>query len=308
MENERKFLILRGLSAAGKSTFAKSFLEENPNFVEVNRDNIRLALFGRERMWSGDENKVSEVEEQQIKDAFASGKSVISSNTNLNDRYIAKFRKLADLFKAVVEINDSFLSVPLEELLRRDSIREHPVSASVIHRQYNKYVRKDTHYREPYLKPQDTSLPQAVIFDQDGTLTTGPKNRSPYDMSKISQDEPNPYALNMLEMFSSNPQMQIFIFSGREEKARLNTMEWLFKHTEVFRHAVFDGRVEMFMREDGNSEGDDKLKERLYTLHVKDKFHVVAVFDDRLKVVVNVWGPRGFGLPLFRVGDPEANF
>jgi len=307
MENKTLRAILAiGCSASGKSTWAKEFIQSNPDFEEINRDDIRLSLFGRENMYDGDEEEVSNTQRAMIQSAFSRGKSIVVSDTNLNTKLRNILVSFIEQF-AKVEWKD-FTEVPLETLLERDSLREFPVGDRVIKRQYYKYIMKDKYYREPYLKPQDTTLRKAVIFDVDGTLTLGPKNRSPYDMSKVSGDEPNPYALNMLEMFCSDERMKIFVFSGREEKARLDTMEWLFRHTQNFRHAVFDGRVDMFLRENGDSKSDSLVKDDFYTEHVRDKYHVVAVFDDRLKVAVNVWGPKGAGLPLFRVGDPEADF
>jgi hypothetical protein len=162
--------------------------------------------------------------------------------------------------------------------------------------------------REPYLKPQNQSLPRAVILDVDGTMTMGPKDRSPFDMTKVSNDEPNLYVLRMLDIFLQMPEITVFIFSGRDESAREATLNWIESYSEEFYSASIEGRVCLVMRELGNSEGDDTLKHRFFSDYVKDKFHVLAVFDDRKRVVTNVWGPKGFGLPLFRVGDPEADF
>jgi len=43
----------------------------------------------------------------------------------------------------------------------------------------------------------------------------------------------------------------------------------------------------------------------LYEKCIKGKFNVNAVFDDRLQVC-RMW--HELGLPLFRVGDPDADF
>lgn len=197
--------------------------------------------------------------------------------------------------------------VPLEVCLERDKSREFPVGASVIKRQYYKYIMKNEFYREPYLKPQDVSLPKAVIFDVDGTLTLGPKDRSPYDMSKVLNDEPNLYTFQFLNLFLNNTDTTVFIFSGREKKSKDDTLQWILRYVDAtaFKKAVDSERVLFVFREDDNSEGDDKLKDRFFNTHVQNNYHVVAVFDDRLRVC-KMWKEKG--LPLFRVGDPEADF
>ena len=37
----QKIIILKGIPASGKSTFAKEYIQTNPNFRRVNRDELR---------------------------------------------------------------------------------------------------------------------------------------------------------------------------------------------------------------------------------------------------------------------------
>ncbi len=308
--NKLTMLLTRGISGSGKSYWTKQFLQDNPNFREVNRDEIRISLFGQENMWKGDEKKVTIVQEGLIKSLLGIGHSLVISDTNLNNKIVNRLIQLAASYEAKVEWKD-FTDVSLNLCLERDAKRKFPVGADVIKRQYYKYVMKNEFYREPYLKPQDENLPVAVIFDVDGTLTLGPENRSPYDMDKVRQDKPNQYVMAMLGMYIGLG-VRIFIFSGRELKAYTDTVDWLAEHCPNTVEAFKAGILSLHMRPNNqpgiNAERDDIVKMRLYTEQIKDKYHVVAVFDDRKQVVVNVWGPKGFGLPLFRVGDPEADF
>jgi len=67
MENKTLRAILAiGCSASGKSTWAKEFIQSNPDFEEINRDDIRLSLFGRENMYNGDEEEVSNTQRAMI--------------------------------------------------------------------------------------------------------------------------------------------------------------------------------------------------------------------------------------------------
>ncbi len=59
------------------------------------------------------------------------------------------------------------------------------------------------------------------------------------------------------------------------------------------------------MRKGDDTRPDAAVKEELYSQHIKGKYNVVAVFDDRLQVC-RLW--HKLGLPLFRVGDPDADF
>ena len=44
MKNKTKVIIFVGPSGAGKSTAAKQFIKENPSYVRVNRDDLRMML------------------------------------------------------------------------------------------------------------------------------------------------------------------------------------------------------------------------------------------------------------------------
>ena len=54
------------------------------------------------------------------------------------------------------------------------------------------------------------------------------------------------------------------------------------------------------MRPKGDQRKDVIVKEQLYNEHIKGKFNVVAIFDDRMQMV-SLW--RSMGLPLFQCGD-----
>ena len=52
-----KVLVLIGLPASGKSTWAHDFIERNPNWIRINKDDLRSMLHNG--VWSkGNENKV----------------------------------------------------------------------------------------------------------------------------------------------------------------------------------------------------------------------------------------------------------
>lgn len=96
----QKLIILQGLPASGKSTYAKKLANENPhNTVIVNRDSIREG-FGKYWVPSR-EDLVTRVENKMIDIALAENYNVIVDAVNLNPKTIAKF----DQYKRVnVEI------------------------------------------------------------------------------------------------------------------------------------------------------------------------------------------------------------
>lgn len=133
-----KLIILKGLPASGKTTFAKKWVTQSPKTrIRVNRDDIRR-MFGPYWVPSR-ENLVTRIEEQCIFQAFIHGRDVVLDATNLRNKNWSNV--IGAEFE--LEINDSFLEVPIEECIRRDSLREEKVGEEVITRMYNKYLNND---------------------------------------------------------------------------------------------------------------------------------------------------------------------
>ena len=131
-----KLLILQGIPASGKSTFAKQWVEEDPKTrVIVNRDSIRRGLGV---YWvPSREDLVSEIEMSMVEMVLMNDYDVCLDSTNLNPSYLSKWVKFADEHKYIIEYKK--FDISLEEALERDKNREFPVGEKVINQFYNKY-------------------------------------------------------------------------------------------------------------------------------------------------------------------------
>jgi predicted kinase len=138
-----QFVILSGLPASGKSTWAKTWVELEPKQrIRVNRDDIRRQLGP---YWIPSREKlVTAIEENMIIISLSKGYNVISDNTNL--RGIDRFKMLVFNAQNSGLINHevhfelkSFLDVDVEECIKRDALRTDTerVGESVIRRMYN---------------------------------------------------------------------------------------------------------------------------------------------------------------------------
>ncbi|MEA5472240.1 AAA family ATPase, partial [Spirulina sp. 06S082] len=159
----KKVLVLIGLPASGKSSYAKELLLENPGrWVRTNKDLLREMAHAS--YWSQKNEKfILKLRDQIILMALEAGKHVIVDDTNFG--YHVEHIKELVKGKALVEVNDSFLEVPLEECIRRDLERPRSVGKEVIMKMYNRYIRTP-----PQLLDRDPNLPDAIIVDMDGTL------------------------------------------------------------------------------------------------------------------------------------------
>lgn len=112
----QKLIILQGLPASGKSTYAKKLVNENPeNTVIVNRDSIREGLG---KYWvPSRENLVTRIENKMIDIALAENYNVIVDAVNLNPKTIAKLKQYE---RVNVEVIYKHFEIPLWKCVLRD--------------------------------------------------------------------------------------------------------------------------------------------------------------------------------------------
>lgn len=302
--------MMMGLPASGKSTEASELVDNSTpeeTWVQVEKDLIRkdhsLFIDGEYKHKRGDEAIVIRERNKQIRNALEAGMNVVSSDTNLSPKHRGQLRLLATECDAEFEVDDSFLNVSVAECIRRDEERENSVGQSVILDMYYRFVHPGFHQKNSEWKEK---LPRAFICDVDGTLAHMAE-RSPYDEDRVFEDTPN-YALthifDAIDIFRDpatrdhTKYTHIILLSGRKEGARKATERWL-EHWSI----PYD---QLIMRADGDNRKDWVIKRELYEEHIKGKYNVLGVFDDRPQVV-DMWR-RELGLMVFQVADHDLKF
>jgi len=281
-----RLILTKGLPASGKTTWAnKTVSESNGTIININKDDLR-AMLHADKSTKYREQFVLMAQENLTKLAFQQGHDVIWSDTNLNPIHEKRANALSDC----VEIVD-FTHVPLKECIARDKNRAKSVGEKAIRDQYNKWLRK-----APEILVQDDSLPKVAVFDIDGTLTLGPHNRSPYEWHKVGQDKVNQVVKHLVQTQALIGHT-ILIVSGRDGSCRQETIKWL-EDNEI----PYD---KLFMREAQDMRADDIVKEEIINRHLLPNYNIKLWVDDRLKVCRMI---HRKGLPLLRVGDPDADF
>lgn len=141
MDSKPDFIVLVGLPASGKSTFAED-LAANYNdlgypCVVLSSDAIRKQLWGSEEDQQHPET-VFQVMRQKTKKALSEGKSVIYDATNLSrKRRVGLLQDLGKSFEGK-KICAVVFARP-EEILRRNGARERHVPEEVIHKMLLSY-------------------------------------------------------------------------------------------------------------------------------------------------------------------------
>jgi len=290
----QELILTIGLPASGKSTWANHEIQCRPDFVNVNRDDIRLMLQGRARYnkfskWR--EALVSEIQTATAKQALLAGKSVIISDTNLNPKFRSEWKIFANNFSvnySKVEYKEQlFTDTHVGVCLERDKLREFPVGQNVIVGMFEKY--QDIYWPKP---EYDVDLKNAYIVDVDGTLAHM-HNRRAYQWDKVGDDLPKQDVIDIVNALYAQHN-EIIICSGRDGICKEDTVKWLNKHKVSFDY--------FYIRPEGDSRKDTLIKEEIYNNYIKGKFNVMGVFDDRDQVV-HMWRQLGLTVLQVNYGD-----
>lgn len=301
----RTLTLLRGLPAAGKSTLVERLRSQRPGLVVLNRDDARFSMFGK--YWgleAFEEKLITDFHMHTTRLVLQKGGDVVIDATNLRLSNAKDFADLAVACGASFDVID--VDTDAKECIRRDAQRQANgqrfVGADVIEGFAKRYPQPwPTVIARTFTWPKcerytDTlGLPYVIICDLDGTLATI-SGRGPYDIN-YENDLPHQHVVNLLRELEMRGH-KIVLFSGRKEAGRKGTEEWLLNH--VGWHP--QGYYKLYMRADNDNRKDDLVKFDLFNEHIRGKYNVTAVFDDR-RQVCRMWA--NLGLPLFMVGHPD---
>lgn len=297
-----KMTLFSGLPGAGKTSLARKIAMGNPGkSVIVERDMVRYEIMGLEQGNYGfdhkTENKVTVKQEDMVRFYLKNGLDVIISDTNLREKYLKNFMRVAEEFDAEVDYHD-LRDLPLEEVMRRNKLRnpEKVVPEEVILDMHERFIRKlkkheigrlpklekwdsTSNFRfdtvEPYTPFEDGA--KTYLLDLDGTVADHIGIRSPYDTTKYHLDNVHEEVLEVVKILKDSGN-KIIIMTGRHEDHREVVEKWL-----EDRGIPYD---EMYMREDPQ-RSDDEEKLLLFDKHIRNRedLNIRGVFDDRLRVV-----------------------
>lgn len=320
-----KLTCMRGYPGSGKSTIAND-LAAKTGAVVVNRDYLRKMLHDNYFSGKGEfEDEVTIAERASVRAFLKAGKSVIVDATHLQVNYLRKWSKMAAEVGASFEVVDAPTDV--EHCVVRDHLRgldgERSVGEAVIRGMAKKHPMKSwptVAEQVPFeVVPYEFTpgLPWAIIVDIDGTLAHMDGKRSPYDYSKVSGDsvdEQVTWLVTALGSFTNErwaigwdgevtpadagfPALATIICSGRDDTSSPETMQWLKVKADIVPD-LFLMRPTGAKEANGNKLPDYKVKYNLFDQHIRGKYNIRFVLDDRNQVV-DLW--RQLGLKCLQV-------
>lgn len=306
-ETKPNLIILIGVPGSGKTTLAYKMLKEDANSVRVNRDDIRKMIKGSYSPDEVFETLVSSLQDAAIAGSLKKKYTVILDNTNCRPKYI---RELIVKYGKISKVTLEFVGVDLtlKQLYERNDIRDKPVPADVIEKMFkglaivlkakkelNQLIEDmsaETILNEQTQNGQNENLPKCVLVDIDGTVAHMYDKRGPFEWNKVGGDEPDDNILDVVRALSKS--YKVIFMSGRDSICRELTIGWL--------QTYYGADFELFMRPVEDYRKDSVVKTELYEKHIKGKYYVECVLDDRRQVVI-MW--RELGLKCLQVQDGD---
>lgn len=321
MENFNVCIIMRSYAGGGKSYKAKELAEK-----------YDAVICSADDFWMKDGKYVFDVKLlkvahqvcfEKFKKALREGRNVIIDNTNLKFEDIKKYLEYVVInnnttkyyYKAdICQVEHNTIEQAIAYRTNNEDGKNIPVNRMYeMYRAYkntnvlslldSNYKNKlefifernevSNNYFENYVDEFDTRVP-AVICDLDGTLSLfkmpdGTTLRNAYDASKSNEDIINVAVAKTISALELVGNKLIFL-SGRIDDYREPTMEFLNRVSEKY---GISKDITLYMRKSGDNRPDDIVKNEIYMSELHDKYNVVAVFDDRPKVV-RMWRSMGF--------------
>lgn len=312
-----KLILTRGIPGSGKTTWAKAWVDEDPGWrIRVNRDDLRMLTYGKYVLERHQEETLTGVQRSMVETALRAKLNVVVDDTNLTAKFVKDWLRLAKKLDVEVEFKD--FEISLEEALKRNWMRGQlggrEVPENVVRSFFQRFGRKggqlppppvlkDSRSEfviEPYVEDKSSSLPRAYIVDIDGTLANmEPCGRGPFEWHRVGEDEPIDAVIELVETLHMAGYKIIFM-SGRDEVCRPETEKWLAENL-YWLNGQWTSDDQLFMRwttpKGENDPKDNIVKYTLFDRHIRGKYNVAGVIDDRQQVV-DMW--RDLGLTVFQ--------
>lgn len=280
-----KLILTIGASCSGKTTWA----EQQEGYHNINRDDVRFEMFTngvrdwtRYRFSNKNEREVTNQCEELALIAAAYGANIIISDTNLNPEIRNKWKEFASTYG--YDYEEKLFPCDWDELVKRNNQRDSGISEAILYSQYKRFIQQygdiGGHKLEVY--KHDPQLMSTMIVDIDGTIADMDGVRKPYEWDKVGQDKVRQVVVDMV-MGLAHYTQHITFMSGRDGVSYYDTLEWLQRY--VMTHSTKHIEWDLVMRETGDMRKDYIVKYELFNTHVRGKFNVDAVFDDRDQVL-----------------------
>jgi histidinol phosphatase-like enzyme len=153
--------------------------------------------------------------------------------------------------------------------------------------------KKKPHIAQGIKWKRNGNLPDAVIFDIDGTLAHMQGKRGTFDWNRVDVDVVDEKVRATLNAYKKSG-YKIIVVTGRDGVSKDLTAQWL-----------TDNKIDfdiLFTKPENDFRKDTITKTEIFDQHIRGKYNILAAYDDR-KQAVNMW--RNLGVKCYQVEDGD---
>lgn len=292
----RRLILTVGISNSGKTTWTNEYLKDNPETVDINRDDLRARNFTETgiiqdyKFSKKKESAVSDISFEVAETAKGLSYDIIVSDTNLNPKTRLKWLTWAK--ENDYNYGEEVFTTEPHVCIKRSLKRDYTVAPHVINIQYKK-LRE--YLGLPISVEYNIIDPDAIIVDIDGTVADMVGVRTPFEWDKVSLDKPHEDIIDL--MFDLSIDYKVIFLSGRDGCCYDDTLEWILDNCRLNA-----GEFQLYMRTAGDDRADSIVKEELFDKYVRGQYNVKYVLDDRQQMV-DRW--RAMGLRCLQVASGD---
>ena len=288
---KKKLILTRGIQGSGKTTWARQWVEEDPEHrIRINNDDIRNMLG---KYWvTSRENLVSSIKKGMAEEAINRGYNIVVDNMNLNPKEILFWKdmvKMANMdpdgYQYEIEFKDFFIS--LEECIRRDAMRPNPIGEKVIRetwKRYKHFIQTTEVERHVDNMRRYTGKPKCIVIDMDSTMCFNVTKRPWFGEGAAEgmiNDVPNTGVVDIVRQLQE--EFLVVVATGRDTSQEDVTKQWLAKQGINV--------DEYFFRTHGDfRKGVEVKKEQIEA--ILEKYDIVSIFED-CEPIVNMYREMG---------------
>lgn len=285
-----KLIICRGIQGSGKSTWAKEWAKEDPKTrIRFNWDDMRNMMG---EYWVPERENTGIMKTLRtsfLNNMMQKGWDIVIDNMNLNPKdwefyegIVKSFNETNSDIKYELEYKDFF--TPVEECIKRDSMRANPIGESVIRATWKRYrhfiVCEQIANKFYNMKAYDKDKKDCIIVDMDSTLCVNLTRRHFYDedwKDKMIFDTPLAGTISIVRAQKMTGTCDIIILTGRKDSSREITEEWLKTYNVPYNR--------LYMRGDNDYTSGTEFKEKILNKFILPKYNVLFAMDDDDKCV-----------------------
>lgn len=287
----KKLILTRGIPGSGKSTWAKSWVNEDPEHrIRFNWDDMRNMMGP---YWVPSREPINKhILWAAVNSAAYNDRpyDIVIDNMNLNPKdwkqyedWILNYNNSLNSEETntqyVLEFKDFF--TPIEECVKRDSMRINPIGEKTIREIYNKYrhfiqTTNVEKYVNNLVKP-DPDKPYCVVIDMDSTMCFNTNKRPWYGKGAAEE------MINDIENFgvcetvwALMQEYPIIVATGRDTSQEEVTRKWLSQHR------IYP--IKYYFRTEGDYRKGTEVKKEQIEKIIKD-YNILVIFEDSEPIV-----------------------